>query len=319
MQLACHFRSDDELKVFNSVRDKVKKALLQRREELEDADTLIDKEAESRWQDWISQLDKRKSRALIQMREQIEEERMNRAPCAAEWEPGKRFRRDQPPREVPAKRGCNQFQAYLSNLARGSVPKRRRLTAETAREDSDTEVETSQNTADRPPAVSLLLRDKAVAAAEVEKAGTLWQTLTQMDMGSTDISFTAEQLIQLWRVATAKVALEDQDSQLVHHCILLAELQLSHGRANLSWIHLISVLQAVNPLNNSHATDYLTVFARWLVRVAIPRVFGKNEARTAWPSLLTRFCRPGRARCWTSSRSSRMWVAHTESYKVRET
>ena len=104
MQLGCHVRSEEELKLFNNVHDNIQQTLVQwRKKELHDTDTQIDEETERTWQDWISQPDGIKSRALIQMREQIEEQQMNRAPCAAEWKPGKRFRRDQPPRTVRSK------------------------------------------------------------------------------------------------------------------------------------------------------------------------------------------------------------------------
>ena len=81
MQLGCHFRSEEELKLFNNVHDNIQQTLVQRRKELHDTDTQIDEETERMWQDWISQPDGIKSRALIQMREQIEEQQMNRAPC----------------------------------------------------------------------------------------------------------------------------------------------------------------------------------------------------------------------------------------------
>ena len=65
----------------------------------------------------------------------------------------------------------------MPSAAAISVPKRQRLTADTAREDSDAKIWPTG-----------LLR--WLAAAEIEKAGTPWQILTQMDMGNDDISFT---------------------------------------------------------------------------------------------------------------------------------
>ena len=271
-------RSAEELGVFDDVRQKVKKALLQRKQELHKAGTLIDWGAERRWQDWISQLqDKRKSRALIRMREQIEEDRRNRAPCAAEWNPGSCTRRpgivaDQNINQAQRKRGCDAFQAYLSNLAREGCPKRqRRLREAPAAENSETELEVELSDV-KLPAVSALLRDSAVATKEVtkEEAQRLWKLFEAKES-----SFGPEELMQLWRVAIAKVALGED---LANHCLLLADLQLQQ-RPKLSWVRLISVLQAVDPSDTSRASEYLALFARWLVRKGLPQGFGDNQAR----------------------------------------
>lgn len=275
--------TNEEFRQMGQIKDQMKGELQVRKSELAKANTLIDWEAEARWQNFEKSAKRcRHSRELWRLREEIEG-RGNAGPAQPEWQPHVAFQVEA--KALPRKRGCDSFEMCLINLTRTSgtsgtrQPKRRKVEkpeasqAEAAGSEEEMELdEDKENSKPCPKPVSALLKDEALARHEIEEASALWKKLVDEE------TFTTDELGILWRVAIARARVTD-DGQLPFLCLDLVKKHVC--RSNVALVRLLCVIHAAKAAKaagrQNQVKDFIRTFIRSLVREHLEQVFPQQN------------------------------------------
>eukprot|EP00438_Fugacium_kawagutii_P000807 Skav235092 [mRNA] locus=scaffold711:60166:62604:- [translate_table: standard] len=265
--------TDEEFLTMCRVKDRMLGLLKLRKSELQKAGTLIDGDAEARWQAF------RRGEELLRLREEIEQDRRDTG-LQPEWQPHVAI--SQVEMTAPRKRGPDSFEMCLINLTREGPRKRRKLqkpaqqgTEEAMSSDEEMNENEKENAKPCLKPVSALMKDEAVANQEIEETSALWKEL-EMDDGTMKRTFSADELAMLWRVAVAKARVAN-DGQLPFVCLDLAKQHAC--RLNSALVRLLCVVYAAREAGHpKQVTDLIRTFIKSLVRVLLDQIFPNDQA-----------------------------------------